>query len=176
VKSVRRARKETRTLKRLSLTNKYLTPCSEILPNDDWAFLERMKNLQGLSLSRSPGFNDATLGYIKRLPKLRFLELTDIKITPQGIETLIEMNLRHLALARHLDLTAETIHGLKDLATLRSLDLSYVALSYGRFQALAGLKIRHLALVNNHLTDDALLKFDHFPNLQDLILNSQKIN
>ncbi|MGD9682207.1 MAG: protein kinase [Candidatus Obscuribacterales bacterium] len=132
------------------------------LPQMDASWLKfmskKMKSLEVLYFSDNEQLKDSWLVYLKDLPRLRFLALTECSITDQGLEQLAAIkNLDTLKLDEINGLTGDGLKYLIPLGSLRRLCLQEIKLSKQAFQHLAKMsQLRVLDLEETGTTDEDL--------------------
>ena len=114
--------------------------------------LEGLTNLQ--SLTHSLQFTDAGLSHLKRLTRLKRIDLARTQVTDAGLVHLKAMTkLESLSLS-DTDVTDFGIRNLKGLTSLRALSLSYTYLTDAGLVHLVGLtNLETLSISGNQLTN-----------------------
>ncbi len=135
--------------------------------NEDVAQIARLKGLQFLDLSYSPGINDEALAHVGQLRDITELYLSDTGVTAQGLVQL--RGLRRLSVL-YLSNTATGDEGIEHLAGLKRLsylDLTGAGITDAGVARLSGMtNLYCLGLADNDLTDESLL---HLRSMQQLI-------
>ncbi|MCA9802793.1 MAG: protein kinase [Cyanobacteria bacterium HKST-UBA02] len=132
------------------------------LPQMDASWLQfmsrKMKSLEVLYFPENDQLNDDFLVYLKDLPHLRFLALTECSISDQGLQELAAIKtLDTLKIDEIKGLTGDGLRFLIPLTSLHRLCLQEVRLSKQAFQHLAGMnQLRVLDLEETGTTDEDL--------------------